>query len=301
MTTAKRQVDSAAISALAPVAALLPIWLIAVAILWLPFWRFTDVSYALFSFSVLALGIVLFSKSVQRIFLARLLNARKPTANESAILHKSWRRVAQANHTSAASFVLAVVDSQEINAFASGGHLVVVSSYAINELDENELAGVLAHELSHHLGSHVVALTIAQWLSMPILLLARFGFVLQRLAEAISNTFTSRLAALKFLGLLISAALTVISSLFVAGLVVAQALSSAVGHASEFQADRRAVHMGFGNELLSALNHVAVEIPQYDTQSTNNLSDSLIVASHPPVKDRVRQLQLLMRTEDPFR
>ena len=152
MSTAKRQVDSAAISALAPVAALIPIWLIAIAIFWLPLWIFTDVSYPLFAFAALALGIVLFSKSIQRIFLARLLNARKPSPQEAATLHKSWRRVAQANHASTESFVLAVVDSQDINAFASGGHLVVVSSYAINQLDENELAGVLAHELSHHLG-----------------------------------------------------------------------------------------------------------------------------------------------------
>jgi len=297
VSTAKREVDSAAISALAPVAALIPIWLIAIAIFWLPFWQFTDVSYPLFSFASLALGIVLFSKSVQRVFLARLLNARKPTPREAAILHKSWRKVAQANHASTESFVLAVVDSNDINAFASGGHLLVVSSYAINELGEQELAGVLAHELSHHLGSHTIALTIAQWLSLPILLLARVGFVLQRIAEAISHAFSSRFAGLKFFGLLISAALTVVSSLFVAALVVAQALSSAVGHASEFQADHRAVRMGFGNELLTALKRVSDDSETGDLQATN----SLIVASHPPARERIAQLQILLRTEDPFR
>ena len=62
MTTAKRQVDSAAISALAPVAALIPIWLIAIAIFWIPLWTLTDVSYPLFAFASLALGVVLFSK-----------------------------------------------------------------------------------------------------------------------------------------------------------------------------------------------------------------------------------------------
>ena len=240
---------------------------------------------------------MLFSKSIQRVFLARLLNARKPTAREAATLHKSWRRVAQANHASTESFVLAVVDSQEINAFASGGHLVVVSSYAINELDENELAGVLAHELSHHLGSHTVALTIAQWLSLPILLLAQLGFALQGLAEKISNTFSSKLAVLKFLGLLIAAALTVVSSLFVAGLIVAQALSSAVGHASEFQADHRAVRMGFGNELLAALKHVSDDSEFSDRHPGSNL----VVASHPPARERILQLQVLMRTDDPYR
>jgi len=297
VSTARRQIDSAAISALAPVAALIPIWLVAIAILWLPFWRFTDVSYPLFAFASLALGIVLFSKSMQRVFLARLLGARKPSTKESAILHMAWRRVAQANHVDSESFVLAVVDSNEINAFASGGHLVVVSSYAINELDENELTGVLAHELSHHLGSHTIALTIAQWLSLPILLLARLGFKLQGYAERISNAFSSKFAALKFFGLLVASALTVTSSMFVAGLLVAQVLSGAVGHASEFQADHRAVRMGFGNELLAALKHVVDDAETGDIRPEN----ALIVSSHPPARERIFNLKILLRTDDPFR
>ena len=297
MATAKRQVDSAAISALAPVAALLPIWLIAIGILWIPFWRLTSVSYPLFAFAALALGILLFSKSVQKLFLARLLDARQPTPDESAKLRQAWRRVAQANHISIDSFVLTVVDSNDINAFASGGHLLVVSSYAVHELDDNELAGVLAHELSHHLGSHTIALTIAQWLSLPILLLARVGFILQRVAEAASNAFNSRLSMLKFVGLLVSAGLTVVSSLFVVGLVVAQALSNAVGYSSEFQADRRAVHIGFGQELLMALKHVADDTQLGDDQSIS----PLVVSSHPPVRERIGRLESLMRTEDPFR
>ena len=284
-------------SALAPVAALLPIWLIAIGILWIPVWRLADVSYPVFALAALASGVLLFSKLVQRIILARLLGARRPNAVEFTALYSAWRRVAQANHLSIDSYVLAVVDGNDINAFASGGHLLVVSSYAVRELDDDELAGVLAHELSHHLGSHTIALTIAQWLSLPILLLARIGFILQRVAEATSHAFTSRLSALKFLGLLVSAALTVVSSLFVAGLVVAQALNSAVGHASEFQADRRAVHMGFGHELLTALRHVADDTQSDDGKSFN----ALVVSSHPPARQRIGQLEVLLRTEDPFR
>ena len=150
MAHAKRQVDLAAISSLAPVAALLPTWAIAIAIFWLPFWKFTDVSFPLFAFAALSLGIILFSKSIQKLFLARLLGARQPTYEESVALYQAWRRVAKANHISTSSFLLAVVDSNELNAFASGGHLLVVSSFAVNELDNNELTGVLAHEQSHN-------------------------------------------------------------------------------------------------------------------------------------------------------
>jgi Zn-dependent protease with chaperone function len=294
---AKRQVDLAAISSLAPVAALLPTWAIAIAIFWLPFWKFTGVSFPLFAFAALSLGIILFSKSIQKLFLARLLGARQPTYEESVALYQAWRRVAKANHISTSSFLLAVVDSNELNAFASGGHLLVVSSFAVNELDNNELTGVLAHELSHHLGSHTVALTVAQWLSLPILLLARTGFILQTIAEAISDTLGSRLSIIKFFGILASAALTIVSSIFVSGLIVAQTLSNAVGYSSEFQADRRVVHMGFGRELLHALSRVANQTNYLEQFS----HDQILVSSHPPARERATRLEALLQTEDPFR
>ena len=297
MAPAKRQVDLAAISSLAPVAALLPTWAIAIAIFWLPFWKFTDVSFPLFAFAALSLGIILFSKSIQKLFLARLLGARQPTYEESVALYQAWRRVAKANHISTSSFLLAVVDSNELNAFASGGHLLVVSSFAVNELDNNELTGVLAHELSHHLGSHTVALTVAQWLSLPILLLARTGFILQTIAEAISDTLGSRLSIVKFFGILASAALTIVSSVFVSGLIVAQTLSNAVGYSSEFQADRRVVHMGFGRELLHALSRVADQTNYLEQFS----HDQILVSSHPPARERATRLEALLQTEDPFR
>ena len=297
MAPAKRQVDLAAISSLAPVAALLPTWAIAIAIFWLPFWKFTDVSFPLFAFAALSLGIILFSKSIQKLFLARLLGARQPTYEESVALYQAWRRVAKANHISTSSFLLAVVDSNELNAFASGGHLLVVSSFAVNELDNNELTGVLAHELSHHLGSHTVALTVAQWLSLPILLLARTGFILQTIAEAISDTLGSRLSIIKFFGILASAALTIVSSIFVSGLIVAQTLSNAVGYSSEFQADRRVVHMGFGRELLHALSRVANQTNYLEQFS----HDQILVSSHPPARERATRLEALLQTEDPFR
>ncbi len=297
MAPAKRQVDLAAISSLAPVAALLPTWAIAIAIFWLPFWKFTGVSFPLFAFAALSLGIILFSKSIQKLFLARLLGARQPTYEESVALYQAWRRVAKANHISTSSFLLAVVDSNELNAFASGGHLLVVSSFAVNELDNNELTGVLAHELSHHLGSHTVALTVAQWLSLPILLLARTGFILQTIAEAISDTLGSRLSIIKFFGILASAALTIVSSIFVSGLIVAQTLSNAVGYSSEFQADRRVVHMGFGRELLHALSRVANQTNYLEQFS----HDQILVSSHPPARERATRLEALLQTEDPFR
>ena len=68
---------------------------------------------------------------------------------------------------------------------------MVVTTFAIEELPEHELAGVLAHELSHHLGMHTVALTIRHWLSLPVVVLARVGFWLENVATAATNAFAS--------------------------------------------------------------------------------------------------------------
>ena len=115
-----------------------------------------------------------------------------PRAASGSVLAPAWRPVLQANDLPARRYVLAVLPSNELNAFACGGHLVVVTSYAIEALPRDELSGVLAHELSHHLGLHTVALTVGQWLSIPVLLLARIGFFLQNVASAATTSYASQ-------------------------------------------------------------------------------------------------------------
>ena len=280
----------------APVAALAPVWLATVAVYWLPFGIWGDVAYPLFAASSLLLGIVLFSPPVERLLLTRLLGARAPDPVEAARLGEAWARVAGAAGLDEDRYVLAVVDGDEVNAFASGGHLLVVSSYAVRELGPRELAGVLAHELAHHLGSHTVALAVAQWMSLPIVALARLGFALQRVAEATAESLVARVPVLRFVALFASATLTVVSSILVAALLVSQVLGDAVGHASEYQADRRAAQLGFGADLLRAL--VRTRDARGDVADDDERR-AWVLASHPPLRRRIARLQAhLERTGD---
>ena len=147
-----------------------------------------------------------------------------------------------------------MIDSDELNAFACGGHLVVVTSFAIEELTARELSGVLAHELSHHLGLHTAALTLGHWLSLPVLLLARFGFFLQNVARAATDDVHVAFGGADHARSAASAAmLTAVSWVFLAALYASDALSNAVGRSAEFEADRRAVRMGYGKPLADAL------------------------------------------------
>ena len=166
---------------------------------------------------------------------------------------------------------------------------MVVSSYAVNELDHDELCGVLAHELSHHLGLHTVALTISQWLSLPVVMFAQLGFMLQNVADVASNTL--RVKSLDVLGRMVAGTMTIVSWVFIADLSLARYLSNAAGKGAEFRADRNAVELGFGKQLSRALRRV---IDEGRDERPTNWRDR-IVTSHPPARTRVARIDAYQR------
>ncbi len=284
-----RHADGSAVTALAPVLALLPAWGVTIALLWWVTSPFHDLSYIVFAFIALVLGAALFVRPVQQFVLVRLLGARTPSRDERDRLQRAWLVVAQASHVPTSRFILAIADGDEVNAFACGGHLMVVSSYAVNELDHDELCGVLAHELSHHLGLHTVALTISQWLSLPVVMFAQLGFMLQNVADVTANSL--RVKSLDVLGRTVAGALTIVSWIFIADLSLARYLSNAAGKGAEFRADRNAVELGFGKHLSRALRRV---IDEGRDERPRNWRDRM-VTSHPPARTRVARIDAYQR------
>jgi len=287
----QRKIDGYAVAAIAPVLALLPAWLIAVAAFWWVIVQFYYVPFALFATAWFLCGGSLFVRPVQRLVLQRLLGSRTPTRAERDTLQRSWNIVAQANHIPPGKFVLAVSDSEDLNAFASGGHLVVVSSWAIQNLSHDDLCGVLAHELSHHLGMHTVALTIGQWLTIPIALLAKVGFLLQNVAHAATDVFTSRSSLGSLIGKTLTGFITIISWLFLSVITVSQYIGNAIGKGAEFKADETAVAMGFGRQLLNALRIV---VERGHGERLSQWKDRLITA-HPPARTRIARIDAQLR------
>ena len=145
----------------------------------------------------------------------------------------------QAGHP-AKRFVLAVTDSPELNAYACGGHVVAVSTGALELLPDDELHGVLAHELGHHLGLHTVALTITHWLSLPIITLARVGFLLERARLRRGRDVPPRSAGLALIGRIVSAVLQLLAWAFLATVLIARRIGDRLGRSAEFAADQRA-------------------------------------------------------------
>ncbi|NBO79785.1 MAG: hypothetical protein EBV42_00790 [Actinobacteria bacterium] len=169
--------------------------------------------------------------------------------------------------------------------------LVVVSSQAVEQLDHEQLTGVLAHELSHHLGFHTVTLTISQWMVLPITLLARGGMSLHRTAESLTRAFAQRLPLLHALGLFVAAFLHVVSWLLMLNVSLATLLGNAASRVTEYDADRRAARLGFGHQLLSAMRASGHE----DTAVLRRNVWHRVFASHPPMKLRINRLASYLR------
>ena len=189
-----------ALWAFVPVIGMLPFTLLALVVFWFPFSIVFGVDYWMFAVAFLAVGLLMFVRPFQVFVLTPILGARRPTPTEAAVIEPIWTGIAEANGLPASRYVVRVVDTDEVNAFACGGHLVVVTTFAVTELTASQLRGVLAHELSHHLGLHTVAITLGHWLSVPVVVLARIGFYLENVAQAAAGSFGQRSAAIAAVG-----------------------------------------------------------------------------------------------------
>jgi Zn-dependent protease with chaperone function len=286
-----RQIERSALTAFVPVAALVPFWLVAMAVVWLPLQIVFGISYWVVPLGWLALGSLLFVPSVQVAVLSPFLGARRLSSNELEVITPIWRDLAAKANQPQYRYRIRVIDSDELNAYACGGHLLIVTSFAIDELTPRELSGVLAHELSHHLGLHTAALTLGHWLSLPVLVLARVGFYLQNVARAATDSFVSHSAALTAMGRIAAGMLTAVSWVFLAALYASDALANIVGQGSEFEADRRAVRMGYGRALVDALRAVI----RLGGGGRAVGWRARLGATHPPARTRVARIEAMMR------
>ncbi len=286
-----RQLEASAIAAIGPVLVIAPFSLLALFVIWLVVHLVWDVPFWWFAGGYAVAAVLLFVRPIQALVLTPLFGARRPTEEEFARLAPLWREIARANDLPADRYIIRVLPSDEVNAFACGGHLVVVTSFALTELPRRELSGVLAHELSHHLGMHTVGLTIGHWLSLPVVLLARIGFWLQNVATAATDTFARGSTGLTILGQLVAGLLNVLSLPFVVALYAADALGNVVAHRSEFQADRRVVRMGYGRNLSQALRRV-IELGGGHRPVGWR---ARLAASHPPARTRVAHIDAMLR------
>lgn len=290
-TRDQRRLERSALSAFLPVVAMLPFSLLALFILWLPLGLLTDLSFGWVLIGFAATGPLLFIRRFQVVVLTPVLGARRPTATEEGTIAPLWDEIVRANGLPAHRYFVRILPSDELNAFACGGHLVVVTSFAVEELTTPELQGVLAHELSHHLGLHTISITLGHWLSTPVVVLARFGVFLEHVAIAARESFGRDSPLIDAVTNAAAVVIRGLSWIFTAGIKAGALLANGVGHQSEFDADQRAVRMGFGRQLASALRRVLAA-----GHGDRPIGwRARLAASHPSARTRVARIEALLR------
>jgi heat shock protein HtpX len=196
---------------------------------------------------------------------------------------------------------LAVAETPVANAFAAGrrrkGVVLCVTRGMINRLDEQELEGVMAHELSHVAHGDAMVMTVASFVGVLAGLTAQVGARLM--------LFAGRMRGL-WQFLVIAMAVTLVST---ATWLVSVLLIRALSRYREFAADQAAAQLtGNPAALSSALVKVSDRssglIPTRDLRRATALNavafcpvgsakqaGSRMLSTHPSVEARIERLE----------
>ena len=201
---------------------------------------------------------------------------------------------------------VAIVDTPMPNAFATGRNqkhaVVAVTTGLWDRLDEHEVEGVLAHELTHIANRDVLVMTIASFFATLAALLTRWGLyagMFGGFGGSRDNNNNS-----------VPVWLIVIAVSFVT-YVLSWVLIRTISRYREYAADRgSALITGAPEYLMSALQKISSQmtlIPQKDLREVEGMSAFFIIPprvkgsiselfmDHPPLEKRLAALEQVAR------
>src|ERR671932_1416574 len=198
---------------------------------------------------------------------------------------------------------VAVVDTDVPNAFATGRNpkhaVVAVTTGIVRRLDQRELQGVLAHELTHIKNRDVRTMTLASFFAMVAAMITRFAFYGSLFGGGRDRDNNG--PPIWLILLLVSWVTYVISWILI----------RMISRYREYAADRgSAIITGAPEYLMSALQKIAgtiTAIPQRDLREVAGMNAFFIVPTnwrmktaelfmdHPPLEKRLAALEKISR------
>lgn len=215
-------------------------------------------------------------------------------------LHDLVERIVARNNLSKPR--IAVIDTRTPNSFATGktpkSSIVAVTTGLMDELDAEELEGVIAHELAHIKNRDVLVLTLASIFSVMAWYLMRFGMYGAMFGGGGGGGYGRRgNEGAAMLLILLIAVITWIASFLII---------RAISRYREYVADRDgALITGKPSKLASALLKISgtmKRIPTRDLREIEGMNAFFIIpalsgssftnlfSTHPPVAQRVKKL-----------
>ena len=224
------------------------------------------------------------------------MGARVVDENEAPELHRTTERLAQ--QADLPKPQIAIADTRVPNAFATGRNqqnaTVAVTQGLLNTLNQEELEGVIAHELAHVKNRDVMVMTIASFLSTIAFIVVRWGWLFGGNGRNQAPVYVA-----------------IIASLLV--WVVSFFLIRALSRYREYSADRGAASItGNPSALASALMSIdgrMDRVPQDDLREQAEMNAFFIIpirsgfigklaSSHPPTEKRIEKLRELEREQE---
>jgi heat shock protein HtpX len=216
--------------------------------------------------------------------------------NEAPELHRTVERLSQ--QADLPKPQIAIADSQVPNAFATGRNqsnaTVAVTSGLLRTLDQEELEGVLAHELAHIKNRDVMVMTIASFLSTLAFIVVRWGWLFSGDGENQAPIYVA---------ILVSLVVWVLSFLLI----------RALSRYREYAADRGGASItGNPSALASALMSIdgrMDKVPSEDLREQAEMNAFFIIpirsgfigkiaSSHPPTEKRIEKLRELEQEQE---
>ena len=227
-------------------------------------------------------AILLFWRPVE-LRVARLVagNSRPPAPEESERLMRLLRSAGEQAGLDPERLIVHIEDTSGVNASAGAGHLLFVTTGALG-LPDDQLEGVLAHELGHHRGLHPVFTAVMWWLRIPGLVINAIYRLLKNVVALIGARFGAlgRILALPIVVLLVIQQVMVLWIFYVGELLAARA-----ARITEFDADAAAASWGYGEPLAQALEGVEAHAAEPEGRLAN------LMTTHPPLALRIEHLR----------
>lgn len=226
-----------------------------------------------------------------------MYRAREIKENEEPYLHRIVAELSQIANIPKPKIY--IINSKTPNAFATGRNsnnaVVALTTGIIELLDENELKGVIAHELTHIKNRDILIATITATIVGAITFLAR---LLQYMAYfgAVNRDNRKNGNIFGIFAILLFAILAPIASLII---------QLAISRSREYLADEGGARIS-GNPLYlaNALKKLAYGVKRYPLNNANPATSHLFIvnpfsgrdilvlfSTHPPIEERIKRLE----------
>ncbi len=183
-----------------------------------------------------------------------------------------------------------IYGSNEVNAFATGpskrNSLVAVSEGLLNSMDENELEGVLAHEVSHIANGDMITMTLIQGV------VNSFAMFLSRIISyAITSSMREESAYMvRFL-------LTIVFDILFS--ILGSIVVAAFSRWREYRADAGGAYLSGKHKMIAALKNLSTKINRIEEGNSSITSLKIsnkkgliaLFSTHPPLADRINRLE----------